>query len=221
MMTGRQMRPICLIVVGLVIAAALPGVATAQQTRFEVTPFASWRHGNDITDTSGISVNLDSGAAYGFMLDVNVTPNVQLEFIYSYFNTTGNLFVPPGLPEPGPLGTFPLEGNVDYIQGGVLYQWDLRNPAIKPFIVGTLGATSLRSSEPEASRSRFSWSGGVGGKFMLSRNVGIRTEYRIFSTSTDFVGRGGWCDWWGFCYTFLVARRLYQSQLSAGLILAF
>ena len=216
-----MMKRMYAVVFALVAVTLLPTAAQAQQTRFEVTPFVSWRHGNDITDTSGISVNLESGVAYGFMVDVNVTSNVQLEFIYSYRRTSGDVFVPPGLPEPGPTGTFPIRGNVDYIQGGVLYQWDLANPGIKPFIVGTLGVASLRPANEDLSRSRFSWSGGAGAKVMISPNVGIRTEYRIFSTSTDFVGRSGWCDWWGFCYTFLTAKRLYQSQLTAGLILAF
>ena len=112
-------------------------------------------------------------------------------------------------------------GSIDYIQGGLLYQWDLANPNIKPFIVGTLGAASIRPANEDLSRTRFSWIGGFGAKFMLAPNVGIRTEYRIFSTSTDFVGLGGWCDWWGFCYTFLTTQRLYQSQLAAGLIIAF
>ncbi len=155
------------------------------------------------------------------MVDVNATPNVQIEFIYSYRRTAGLLTVPPGLPEAGPVGTFDIEGNVDYFQGGVLYQWGLANPKIKPFVVGTLGAASMRSPDADTSNTRFSWSAGIGAKFMFSRNIGVRTENRIFSTSTNFVGRGGWCDWWGFCYTFLTNQRLYQSQLAAGLIIAF
>jgi opacity protein-like surface antigen len=209
------------VVLALIAAVMVPAVAQAQETRFEVTPYASWRHGNDITDVSGIAINLESGVAYGFMVDVNVTSNLQIEFIYSYRRTGAELFIPNNLPEPGPVGTVPLEGNVDYTQGGVLYQFDLANPKIKPFIVGTLGVASMRSTDRDASNLQFSWSGGIGAKFMFSRNIGIRTEYRIFSTSTNFVGRGGWCDWWGFCYTFLTDKRLYQSQLAAGLIVAF
>jgi hypothetical protein len=56
---------------------------------------------------------------------------------------------------------------------------------------------------------------------MISRNIGFRGEYRLFSTSTNFTGRGGWCDWWGFCYTFLTNQYLYQSQFSAALTIGF
>lgn len=199
----------------------IPSVALAQ-TRFEVSPFFGWRHGNDISDVSGVRVDLESGVAYGFMVDVGITPNLYAEFIYSYRKGNGTLTVPPGLPEPGPVGTFDVEGNVDYYQGGLLYQWDIRSqPKIKPFIVGGLGAASLRSDTGDTSNTRFSWNGGGGVKVMFSRNIGFRGEYRLFGTSTNFVGRGGWCDWWGFCYTFLTNKYLYQSQFTAALIIGF
>ncbi len=200
------------------ILLMIPSAALAQN-RFEISPYFGWRHGNDISDVSGVSVDLDSGVAYGFMVDVGVTDNLYAEFIYSYRETMGQVFVPPNLPEPGPSGTFDIEGNVDYYQGGLLYQWDLANPMIKPFVVGTIGAASMRSGGE--SNTRFSMSGGAGVKVMFSRNIGFRGEYRLFSTSTNFVGRGGWCDWWGFCYTFLTNKYLYQSQFSAGLTIGF
>ncbi len=209
------------VVLALIAAVLVPAAAQAQETRVEFTPYFAWRHGNDVNDTSGIRVNLESGVAYGFMVDVNVTSNVQIEFIYSARRTDGTLFVPPGLPELGPVGTFPFSGDVDYFQGGILYQFDLANPNIKPFVVATLGAASMRPDQVDESRTRFSLSAGIGAKLMVSKHVGVRTEYRIFSTSTDFVGVGGWCDWWGFCYTFLTSQRLYQSQVTAGLIIAF
>ncbi len=206
----------------LIIAVMLmiPTAALAQ-TKVEIAPYVSWRHGNDISDVSGVAVNLESGTAYGFMVDVSITPNLQVEFIYSYFNTGGSLFVPLGLPEPGPVGEFPISGNVDYYQGGVLYQWDLANPKVKPFIVGTIGAASMRSELVDTSNTNLSFSGGGGVKFFFSDHVGVRAEYRLFSTSTNFVGRGGWCDWWGFCYTFLTNKYLYQSQFAFALIFGF
>jgi opacity protein-like surface antigen len=196
----------------------VPAAAMAQ-TKFEVSPYFGWRQGNDISDVSGVAVNLDSGATYGFMVDVGITDNLYAEFIYSYRKTDGTVFIPPDITEPGPRGTYDIEGNVDYYQGGLLYQWDLRNPKVKPFIVGTLGAASFRSMDQ--SSTRFSLSGGAGVKVMFSRNVGFRGEYRLFSTSTNFTGVGGWCDWWGFCYTFLSNKYLYQSQFAAAIIIAY
>lgn len=203
----------------LAVLLAIPSAAMAQ-TRVEVSPFFGWRHGNDINDVSGVSVDLESGVAYGFMVDVGVTDNLYVEFIYSYRKTDGHLFVPPGLPEDGPTGNFDFDGNIDYYQGGLLYQWDVRShPKLKPFVVGTIGAASMRSNDRTNTRLSFSAGGGI--KYMLSRHIGFRGEYRLFSTSTEFVGRGGWCDWWGFCYTFLTNKYLYQSQFAVGLIVGF
>ena len=198
----------------------IPTAALAQ-TKVEIAPYVAWRHGSDISDISGVAVNLESGTAYGFMVDVSITPNLQVEFVYSNFNTGGTLAVPPGLPEPGPTGTFAISGNVDYYQGGLLYQWDLANPKVKPFIVGTIGAASMRSELVDTSNTNLSFSGGGGVKYFFSDHVGIRAEYRLFSSSTNFVGVGGWCDWWGFCYTFLSNKYLYQSQFSFALIFGF
>jgi len=200
------------------ILLMIPSAAMAQ-TRFEISPFFGWRHGSDISDVSGVRVDLESGAAYGFMVDVGITSNLYAEFVYSYRKTNGSVFIPPNLPEGGFSGLLPIEGTVNYYQGGLLYQFDLRNPKLKPFVVGTLGVASMSSGDQ--SSNRFSMSGGVGIKYMFSRNVGFRGEYRLFSTSTNFVDRGGWCDWWGFCYTFLTNKYLYQSQFAAALVIGF
>ena len=84
----------------IVVAALLlivPSVALAQETRFEVTPHFGWRHGNDVSDVSGLSVDLDSGVAFGFMVDVRLTGGLYAEFIYSRRSTGGVVFVPPGI----------------------------------------------------------------------------------------------------------------------------
>ena len=199
----------------------VPTAAFAQQ-RFEIAPFFGWRHGNDISDVSGVAINLDSGATYGFTADVTVYNNLQAEFIFSYRDGPGEVFIPDNLPEEGdnPTGRFPIEGTQNYYQGGLLYNFPLANPNIRPFIVGTLGAANFKSSTGESS-TRFSLSGGAGIKVFFNRNIGIRGEYRLFGTSTNFVGRGGWCDWWGWCYTFLTTKYLYQSQFSAAVIIGF
>ena len=208
------------LIIMLVLVAGISAPAAAwAQTKVEISPFVAWRHGNDLRDVSGITVDLESGTAYGFMVDVSVMPNVQVEFVYSNFRTGASVFVPVDIPG-GPI-TAQGDGNIDYYQGGLLYQWDLQNPKIKPFIVGTLGAAYIRPVAVDESTWSFSWSGGMGVKIFFNEHIGIRTEYRIFSTSTEFVGRGGWCNWWGFCYTFLTSQRLYQSQVAAALIIGF
>ena len=197
----------------------IPTAAFAQQ-RFEIAPFVGWRHGNDVSDVSGIAVNLDSGVTYGFMVDVTIYNNLQAEFIYSYRNGPGNVFIPASVPPEGnPSGTFDIEGKQIYYQGGLLYNFELMNPKLKPFVVGTLGAANFNSNGQ--STTNFSLSVGAGIKYFFSDNIGFRGEYRLFSTNTNFVGVGGWCDWWGWCYTALTSKYFYQSQFAASLIIGF
>jgi len=198
----------------------IPTAAFAQQ-RFEFAPSVGWRHGNDISDVSGIAVNLDSGVTYGFTVDVTIYNNLQAEFIYSYRDGPGNVFIPPGLPDAGdnPSGRFDIAGKQVYYQGGILYNFELMDPNLKPFIVGTLGAANFNSGGQ--SSTNFSLSAGAGIKYFFTKNIGFRGEYRLFSTSTNFLGVGGWCDWWGWCYTVLTTKYLYQSQFAASVIIGF
>jgi hypothetical protein len=196
----------------------VPSTALAQ-TRFELTPYAGWRHGNDVRDVSGTAVEFDSGVAYGFMVDVAVTRNLYAEFIYSYRKTSGSAFVPPEAEPFMGNGTIDFEGNLDYYQAGVLYQFETRYTAFWPYLVASIGAASLRSDGGSTTNLAGTLGGGL--KYMLSDNIGLRAEYRLFVTDTDFVGRGGWCDWWGFCYSTIQTRYLYQSQLAGGVIIGF
>ena len=97
-----------------------------------------------------------------------------------------------------------------------------RNGEFRRVLVGTIGATVF-TPEFEAldTVTSFSWAAGGGIKYFFSKHIGIRAEYRLLSSSTNFVGRGGWCDWWGFCYTFLTSQRLYQSQFAFAAIFGF
>ena len=89
----------------LILAVAIfsPSTALAQQ-KFEFAPFIAWRHGNDLRDDpTGIRIDLESGSAYGFIVDVTIRGNLQAEFIYSYRKTNVALTVPPQ-PTGGPSG---------------------------------------------------------------------------------------------------------------------
>jgi hypothetical protein len=203
------------------IAALLlivPSVALAQ-TRFEVTPYVGWRDGNDVRDKSGLAVQFDSGVAYGFIVDVAITRNLYAEFTFSYRDTHGRFVFPPAVDPFTPTGTFEFDGTLNYYQGGIVYHFETGQPAFRPFLFASFGAARL--STEGASSSNMSGTVGGGIKFMFSNNVGVRGEYRLFVTDTDFVGRGNWCNWWGYCYSVLTTQYLYQSQLSAGLIIGF
>ena len=87
----RDTRLLCgckasFLLLGLIVTSlALPSVVEAQQARrFEISPFVGWRQGNGLADDpSGLEVDLESGTAYGFMVDVAVNRNLQVEFVWS------------------------------------------------------------------------------------------------------------------------------------------
>lgn len=205
-----------------VLTAALllivPSAALAQ-TKFEVSPYVGWRDGNDVRDRSGLAVQFDSGVAYGFIVDVAITRNLYAEFTYSYRDTGGRFIVPPEVDPFTPTGAFDFTGTLNYYQGGIIYHFETRYPAMRPFLFASIGGARL--SAEGATSSNLSGTVGGGLKYMFTDNIGVRGEYRLFVTDTDFVGRGAWCDWWGFCYSVLTTQYLYQSQFAAGLIVGF
>lgn len=208
----------------VVLALLVPTAAFAQQ-RFEVAPFIGWQHGNDIFDQpSGGRVDVANGAAYGFIVDVSLTDNLQAEFIYNRRSTTVDVTAP-GTEDRDPVNIQDAPIIANYYQGGIIYKFDIyTQPNLKPFIGAALGASQLAENDDRvdvSGTSRFSWSITGGLKYFFTENIGFRGEYRLFSTRTDFVQRGYWCDWWGWCWTFASYQNLWQSQFTGALTIGF
>jgi opacity protein-like surface antigen len=209
----------------LLAITLVPSAAFAQQ-RFEFAPFIGWQHGNDIFDQpTSTRISMANGSAYGFIVDVSITDNLQAEFIYNRRSTTVDVTAPPrdGFPDGINIQGAPVIAN--YYQGGLLYNFSIWNkPQFKPFIGFGLGAASLSENDDRTdapSTTNFSWSVTGGIKYFFTDNIGFRGEYRLFSTHTDFVQRGYWCDWWGWCWTFASKQNLWQSQFLAAFVIGF
>jgi opacity protein-like surface antigen len=209
----------------LLAIALVPSAAFAQQ-QFEIAPFAGWQHGNDIFDQpTSTRLDVANGSAYGFIIDVSLTENLQAEFIYNRRSTTVDVTAPPqeGFPDGINIQGAPVIGS--YYQGGLIYNFSIWNkPEFKPFIGFGLGAASFKENDDRAdaqSTSNFSMSFAGGVKYFFTKNIGFRGEYRLFSTNTDFVQRGYWCDWWGWCWTFASKEYLWQSQFIGALVIGF
>jgi opacity protein-like surface antigen len=209
----------------LLVITLVPSAAFAQQ-KFEIAPFAGWQHGNDIFDQpTGTRIDMSSGSAYGFIVDVSLTENLQAEFIYNRRSTTVDVTAPPqdGFPDGITIRDAPVTAN--YYQGGLIYNFPIWNkPQFKPFVGFGLGVASFSENVDEVeakATNNFSWSAVGGFKYFFNKNIGFRGEYRLFSTSTNFVQKGYWCDWWGWCYTFASKQNLWQSQFNAALVIGF
>lgn len=182
----------------------------AQGQRFEVSAITGYQEKETFTDaTTGAKLRLDSAHSGGLIVDVNVTPDSQMEFIYTRAKSSL-------APEAG--GPALTDVKVEYLHvGGILvYGKD----HVRPFFGATLGASRFSPDAPGMdSDTNFSL-GIVGGvKLFLTKNIGLRLEARGFATqvssdSAAFCNNGG-------CRIFYDGDFFWQVTANAGLVVAF
>lgn len=198
-------------VVLLTVLAVVP-VAHATPNGLELTPYVAYRFGGEIEDGDGSfrndTTDIDEGEAFGVTLDIPLDGGFKLELLVSRQQSEAQF--DEGLFEP----SFNL-GDIDVTYGhvGLLYEWQPGH--LRPFVVGSAGATLLDPSFPDADEeTRFSIAFGGGVKVFLSEHVGLRLEGRGFWTAVDedsdrYYDYGDNGD------------VLFQGEASVGLILAW
>jgi opacity protein-like surface antigen len=167
----------------LLFLPLIPAAASAQLTRFEVTPFVGYRLTGEVDNSADIGfdfrsdVEIDEAPTYGLIFDIPLSPNWQLELMASRQNTSFTV-------DEGLLSPSENLGDVDLnlFQAGFLLQWG--EGQVSPFAVATLGLARLEPDFVELDAENY-LAGTVGGgiKVFLSENVGLR-----------FEGRGTWID---------------------------
>ncbi len=192
--------------------------SAAWAQRVEITPFAGYRFGGNITTDGDFffdqlaDFEVADGSSVGVILDFRLIDNLFLEFNLSRQDT--KLREDFGLLDPG---IDLLDLKVDYYHVGILYQW--APGQIRPFVTASLGGTRF---DPDArdldSLTRFSVGLGGGVKFLFSDHVGLRFEGRGFGTLIE-DGDEVYCDF-GDCYH-SDGTYLWQGEVRAGLVLAF
>lgn len=197
----------------LILFAFLLSASYASAQKVELTPFYGWQFGGTIDVTRGTLLFPASGS-WGFTLDVKVTDEGFVEFLYSRQDTTMR-FQKGGV---GPSEEL-FDVAVEYYQGGGGLEFG-DGPA-RPFLALGLGATRLAAKPSElGSEWRFSTSIAGGVKVLASEHVGFRIEGRLLLPfyGTGFtVGCGG-----GGCFTSVGGWiSTAQGNLNAGLIIAF
>ena len=191
----------------------LPAAALAQTRRFELTPMAGYRFDGTFEADSdflnrNLDIRIDEGPTFGFLFDVPLTENWQLEFLANRQNSS--FIVDEGLFTPErDLG----DVTIDYFHAGFLYQWGPGQ--VNAFVAGTLGLSRIDPDFPEVeAENRFSGSLAGGVKIFFAPNVGLRVEGRGYwaDLETGFEGRGD---------RFESDEGLYQGEVGAGIIIAF
>lgn len=193
----------------LLLLAALP----AQAREFELTPFVGTRVGGDFDDIeTGLidDVEIDDGASFGLVFDVNFGDNWQLEFLGSMQAT-----------ELIAEGTVSGKGDIDvnhfHVGGAYQFRDSLEN--VRPFVAFSVGATQFDPDGALDSESKFSLSLGGGIKYHFNDRLGVRVQGRFTATEINDDDEV-YCDPIG-CWVVEDTNFLNQTELSAGLIIRF
>jgi hypothetical protein len=204
-------------VVAALLTALLPLCAMAGTV--EITPFAGMTFGGDFTDAvTGKSLSFDDTSSYGIMADFKQAPDPKvpgeswIELYYSRQKTT--LKADQGAFIGEPL----FDVNIEYFHVGGTY--GAADGKVKPFVVGTFGATHMTpKGEGLSSETKPSLSLGGGVRMYLTDRLGIRLDARWFGT---FFNGGGavFCSN-GACLINIQGDVLSQYTANAGLVLAF
>lgn len=199
---------------GIAVAASLlcwPGTSQAQTV--EVTPSVGYRFGGDFFErVTGQPVDLDGARTVGGVVNVKFKhPGLFAEGLFTHqdarFTVPGGLFTPPR----------DWRITVDHYQGGGLQEFG-NSRRMRPFLTGLLGLT--RYAAEGDNEIRFAVAAGGGVKLMPLRRVGIRLDGRVFATFADVDGRALACTV-GVCLFVLNTDMVWQTEFSAGLVVAF
>ncbi|MFK8016763.1 MAG: outer membrane beta-barrel protein [Gammaproteobacteria bacterium] len=182
--------------------------------RLEITPYVGYRGGGHLLDAVD-EADFEYNLSYGFVANYRATFNTQWELIYGHQAT--DIDDSAASADGSKLGL-----NLDYLHVGGTYVFG--DKPLAPFLSIAVGATRL---SPDAagisSETYFSASAGLGLRYTLTQNLGLRLEGRA-------LGLFGKTDSLVFCETFDGVEECFlsgdgsiipQFELSAGLSFRF
>lgn len=179
---------------------------------FEVTPFTGYRFGGSFEDSvTGFGLDINESETYGVVLGISMTPETQIEFLYSHQTTE---IEPKGLFSPTSL----TDLDVDYYHLGGSYIWNPKRD-LRPFIQASLGVTHLNPDRAGLeSEDRFSFGIGGGVKYFFTKHIGLRLDGRALATLLS-SNSAIFCS--GGCTIRVEGSALWQFEGNLGLIFAF
>ena len=186
-------------------AAAAPAFAV------DLTPFAGWRFGGDVTtQQSGYSSSssINSALSYGAIIDFPIGAPRSVELYYSREPTTIG----------GSLATSPVHDvTVSVYHLGLAEAIPTHDPRLSWLVVGSAGVTELAA----AGNSQTHLSIGAGGAvlYMANEHVGVRMDLRALLTFTG--GGSGAVACSGGCVAQIHSTAFAQGEISVGVVARF
>jgi len=210
--------------------AFVAATVSAQEPRVEISGTAGWTFSDGVGGETAVTVPgvgvFDSlgpkdAFSWGARLGFNVTPNVEVGFLFNQQSTKYEL---------GGTSTVDLgDVSVYNYHGYFAYNFGESDASVRPYILGGLGATQYGSLSLTAGgttrdlggETQFSTTWGAGVKLFPGKSFGIRLEGRWTPTYIKSDSEGWWCDpYWG-CYVVADAQYSNQFELSGGITLRF
>jgi hypothetical protein len=178
---------------------------------FEISPFAGYQFAGSISTDKG-KLNIKNDFNYGVFFDIPFENVLKVEFWYSRLTT--ELFLEPN---PGEPSEKLFDMNVEYFHAGGIYMESLGR--FRPFAAITVGATRFDPLDEEYEEDwRFSIAVGGGGKYLLTRNIGLRFDWRvllpIFASNTSIYCTNGGC-----IFHIEGGTTVFQAHLTGGIII--
>ena len=207
-----------------ILMAALAALAStsawAQNARVEISGTAGWTFSDGVNvggiDDSPIRVDPKDAFSWGARLGFNVTPNVEVGFLFASQATD--------LEASGIVSRSVPQTIYNY-HGYFAYNFGDSDATVRPYVLGGLGATQYGSLSTPAGdvggETQFSSTWALGLKMFPNPKFGLRLEARWTPTYIKSDPEGYWCDpYWG-CYTVSEAEFSNQYELSGGIIIRF
>ncbi|MFY9690005.1 MAG: outer membrane beta-barrel protein [Candidatus Acidiferrales bacterium] len=224
-MSLRKLIYLAIFVLALGVSSAQAQWSSSDNTGFwhrgvEITPFGGTRFGGviDLSNTNA-PTNVDyltirSTWDYGAMLDVDLFPHAQAEFMWNNQPTVLGAHV------PGSGSSRLGEADLDMFQWGLLYEFLQPGSKFQPYAVGGVGFTSYNTNGIIDLGNELSFNVGGGVKYFFDPHFGVRVEAR-YSPSRTTEGEGLYCDPFYGCYPAQVSNYAHQGQANVGLIFRF
>jgi opacity protein-like surface antigen len=225
-MSHTKVRPnLILLLFWAFISIAIAPVRARAQTwhtgetgpRFTFSPFLGVRLGGRIAiNTPNVDyLGIDSSFNGGFNLGARILPGLYTEFMWNRQSTTLSAHDT----QSNTMTTLTNHAHLDMYQVSLLYEIPIRSRLV-PFAVGGIGFTHFDSHGILSFDNRFSYNIGGGVKYLLARQVAVRSELR-YSPSRTTTASTVFCDPSLGCFTTPVSNHAEQWQANIGLEFRF
>jgi len=207
----------------LVMFLALGALGTQAQLNpdrrgVEITPFGGSRFGGviDLNSSSNVDyLTIHSTWDYGALLDVDLVPHAQAEFMWNHQPTflSAHDFLTGTTSRIG-------QATLDMYHWSFLYELLQPGAKLQPYLVAGMGFTNYNTHGIVSLGNEFSYNLGGGVKYFFTRHVGLRLEAR-YSPSRTTEGTALFCDPFFGCFPAHVHNYAEQGQANLGLIFRF